>query len=308
MPGFDTDAVTEMRNGAARGDQLPPGPPPPPERRAGSLRYRDAVVAQPLGYRPLTLDLVVPEADGPVPLVVHIYGGGFATGSHKTNSLGAHLVDRLLPQGVAVAAVQYRHSRESPFPAQVHDVKAAVRWLRHHAEVLGLDPSRFGAWGSSSGGYLATMLAVTADHPDLDGRLGITGPSSAVQAAVSWSAPVDFARMPPPPAGSPFHALGVDPHDWFLGTRVAEAPPIAMAASTSTYVGAGAAPLQLAHGEQDSGIPIDQSEEIAAAYERAGATVQFERVPGAGHFFGDEDRKRLITLGLDFLQRHMPGR
>ncbi|GAA0900678.1 alpha/beta hydrolase [Pseudonocardia zijingensis] len=265
-------------------------------------------MAKPLGYRPLTLDLVVPKAAEPVPLVVHIYGGAFAVGSHKTNSLGAELVDRLLPQGIAVAAIQYRHSREASFPAQVHDVKAAVRWLRHHGEALGLDGSRFGAWGSSSGGYLATMLAVTADNPDLEGALGITDASSAVQAAVSWSAPVNIARMPPPPGESPFHALNIDPHDWFLGTRVAESPSIAMAASTSTYVSASSAPLHLAHGEQDTGIPIDQSEEITAAYDRAGATVVFERIPGAGHFFSDGDRDRLITLGLDFLLRHTNGR
>jgi acetyl esterase/lipase len=299
--------MTEIRNGATHTDQLAPLAPPRPERGDGVLRYRDAVVAQPLGYRPLTLDLVVPEAAGPVPVVVHIYGGAFAMGSHKTDNLGARVVERLLPQGIAVARVQYRHSREAPFPAQVHDVKAAVRWLRHHAGELGVDGARFGAWGSSSGGYLATMLAVTADHPDLDGALGITGTSSAVQAAISWSAPVNLARLPPPPAGSPFAALGVDPHDWFLGTRVAEAPRLAMAASTSTYAGADAAPLQLAHGEHDAGIPIDHSEEIAAAYERAGATVQFVRVE-EGHFFGDGDRERLITLGLEFLLRHMPGR
>jgi pimeloyl-ACP methyl ester carboxylesterase len=152
------------------------------------------------------------------------------------------------------------------------------------------------------------MLAVTADHPDLDGTLGITGPSSAVQAAVSWSAPSDFARLPPPPAGSPFHALGIDPHDWFLGTRVAEAARIATTASPSTYIGADAAPLQLAHGERDDGIPIDHGEEIAAAYERSGATVELVRVPGAGHLFGDTDRERLMTLGLDFLLRHLTGR
>lgn len=290
--------------GAGARDQLPPGPPPTGERHRGGTLYRDAVVAQPLGYRPLTLDLVVPDAVRPVPLVVHIYGGGFATGSHKGNALGAHLLRRLLPQGVAVAAVQYRHSREAPFPAQVHDVKAAVRWLRHHGADLGLDTSRFSAWGSSSGGYLATMLAVTPDHAALDGALGITGPSSAVQAAVSWSAPVRISRLPPPPAGSAFHAIGVDPHDWFLGAPVAGVPDLAEAASTSTYVGADAAPLHLAHGEQDSGIPIDQSEEMAAAYESAGATFELVRIPGAGHFFGDEDRERLITLGLDFLVRH----
>jgi len=262
-------------------------------------------VARPLGYRPLALDLVVPEAAEPVPLVVHIYGGAFATGSHKGNPLGARLLSRLLPEGVALAAVQYRHSREAPFPAQIHDVKAAVRWLRHHGDNLGLDTSRFAAWGSSSGGYLATMLAVTADHPDLDGALGITGPSSAVQAAVSWSAPVNIARLPPPPAESPFHAIGADPHDWLLGTRVADAPHLAKAASTSTYVSANAAPLLLVHGEQDAGIPIDQSEEMAAACKRAGVAVELVRVPGAGHFFGDEDRERLITLGLDFLLHHV---
>ncbi|MEN3268701.1 MAG: hypothetical protein V7646_5595 [Pseudonocardia sp.] len=180
-----------------------------------------------------------------------------------------------------------------------------MRWLRHHGDDLGLDTSRFGAWGSSSGGYLATTLAVTADHPELDGALGITGPSSAVHAAVSWSAPVNIARLPPPPAESAFHAIGVDPHDWLLGTRVADVPHLAKAASTSTYVSADAAPLLLVHGEQDSGIPIDQSEEMAAACARAGARVELVRVPGAGHVFGDEDRERLITLGLDFLLRHI---
>jgi acetyl esterase/lipase len=264
-------------------------------------------VAQPWGYRPLTLDLVVPKAAERVPLVVQIYGGGFALGSHKTSSLGAQLVDRLLPHGVAVAAIQYRHSREAAFPAQVHDVKAAVRWLRHHGETLGLDGRRFGAWGSSAGGYLATMLAVTADRPDLEGDLGITGPSSAVQAAVSWSAPVNFTRMPPPPTESPFHELDIDPHDWFLGASPATAPHIAIAASTSTYVAAGAAPLHLVHGEQDTGIPIDQSEELAAAYAEVGATVEFVGVPDAGHMFGAADRERLVSRGLDFLLRHFAG-
>jgi dipeptidyl aminopeptidase/acylaminoacyl peptidase len=80
-----------------------------------------------------------------------------------------------------------------------------------------------------------------------------------------------------------------------------------MAASTSTYVAASAAPLHLVHGEEDTGIPIDQSEEIAAAYDSVGATVEFVRVPGAGHFFSDGDRERLITLGLDFLLRQTDG-
>lgn len=149
------------------------------------------------------------------------------------------------------------------------------------------------------------MLAVTPQHPELDGALGIVGPTSAVRAAVSWSAPVDIARLPPPPIGSPFGPVGADPHDWLLVARVADAPQLAAAASTSTHVGADAAPLLLVHGEDDTGIPIEQSERMAAAYRAAGAIVELVRVPGAGHSFGDDDRERLITLGADFLLRHL---
>jgi len=104
--------------------QLPPGSPPAPEPwPAGGTVFRDALVACPIGYRPLTLDLVVPHANRPVPLVPHIYGGAFATSSNKHSRLGR----RLVPAGIAVATPQYRHSKEAVFPAQLHDVKAAVR-------------------------------------------------------------------------------------------------------------------------------------------------------------------------------------
>jgi len=238
-------------------------------------------------------------------VVVHIYGGAFATGSHKHGSPGDYLAPRLLDEGIAVAAIQYRHSREAPFPAQLHDVKAAVRWLRHYGAALGVDPNHIAAWGSSSGGHLAAMLAATGDsYPHLQGEVGLTGPSSAVAAAVSWNAPVNIARLPPPPPESPFHQLGQDPHDWLLGAPVDSVPNLAALASTSTYPTAASAPLLLAHGERDTAIPIEQSEELLGAYTAVGATAELVRVPGAGHFLDEADREQLATLGLRFVRHH----
>lgn len=104
--------------------------PPQAEQLPGMVLYREVVVDRPLGYRPLLLDLLTPPGQGPFPLLVHIYGGGFAGGSHKTDPLGGYLVERLVPEGFAVARVQYRHSKEAAFPAQIHDVKASVRRRR----------------------------------------------------------------------------------------------------------------------------------------------------------------------------------
>ena len=286
-------------------DQQPPGEPPLPEHHREVSYYRDAIVARPVGYRPLLLDLAVPECSEPVPLVIHIYGGAFALGSHKYNSLGHYLAERLLPAGFAVANVQYRHSKEGPFPTQLHDTKAAVRWLRHHSAALSLDPTRFAAWGSSAGGHLATMLAVTGDRPDLEGAVGLAGVASTIQAAISWNAPVNIARLPPPPEESPFHLLGEDPHDWLLGAPASTHPDLAAAASTSSYPTAEAAPLLLVHGEQDFSIPIDHSQEIAAAYAAAGAAAELITIPHAAHFFSDDDRAQMVTLGLDFLRRRL---
>ncbi len=288
-------------------DQLPPSAPPAASVTDLGRCYEDIVFAQPMGYRPLLMDLYVPIRDDATPVVVIIYGGGFAMGSHKTDQLGAELTQQLLADGFAVARPQYRHSREASFPAQVHDVKAAVRWLRHHAGLLRVDPGRIGAWGSSSGGYLATMLAVTGAVAKFEGTVGLVGPSSAIQAAVAWSAPVNIARLPPPPAESPFHRLGVDPHDWLLGDRAKDDPDSARDSATSSHVSASASPLMVVHGDGDAGIPIDQPEEIRSAYQRAGAVIDFTPIPGTGHFFDVATRRAQATAGITFLRNNLVG-
>lgn len=270
---------------------------PRADRTETRVSYRDALVAPLAGYRPLLLDLVVPIAATPVPVVVFLYGGAPAAGSHKHSRLGDQVTEWLVAAGFAVARAQYRHGREAPFPAQVHDVKAAVRWVRHHAGELGLDAGRVATWGHSAGGYLATMLAVTADDPDFDGELGLTGPSSAVGAAVAWSPPTDFTHIPPPPEGFALHSTGHEPHDWRPGAT----------ASPLLHVSAAAAPLLLAHGTDDVGIPIAHSEALVSAYWRAGADADLIRLHGAGHFYGERKLRQVTEDGIAFLRGRLAG-
>lgn len=291
---------------------LPQTAPPDPEPAAGRVLYRDAVVAPLLGYRPLLLDLAVPAGPPPPtgwPVVVFVHGGAFALGSPKHAPLGRYLAQRLPAAGFAVGLVHFRHSREAVYPAQLHDVKAAVRWLRHHHATLALDPDRFAAWGHAAGGHLAVMLAVTGGRPELEGDVGVLGPDSGVQAAVAWSPPSDFTRLPPPPPSSPFHATGEDPHAWLLGGAPAQHPALAAAASPLTHVSESAAPLLVVHGTADDVVPITQSETLVATYWQAGADAEFAWLEDVGHVYGLGTRERMTTRGLGFLREQLgaPG-
>ena len=134
--------------------------------------------AMPDGYRPLQLDLYVPaERSGPVPCVIWIHGGAWLFGTRQTTPdywPAGFLFQSAIDAGLAVASIDYRHSREAPFPAQLHDAKAAIRYLRRFAGELGLDPERFGVWGESAGGHLAALVALI-DDPAFEGSDGVVG-------------------------------------------------------------------------------------------------------------------------------------
>ncbi|HAA77855.1 TPA: lipase, partial [Candidatus Latescibacteria bacterium] len=118
-----------------------------------------------------------PDATKPMPLVVWVHGGAWRKGSKK-NPRAKGLLDKRY----AVASVQYRLSQEAIFPAQIHDCKAAIRWLRSNAAKYKVDPDRFGVWGVSAGGHLVALLGTSGDVEELEGDLGVTGVSSRVQA------------------------------------------------------------------------------------------------------------------------------
>jgi acetyl esterase/lipase len=285
----------------------------PPVETDRVLVYRDIVYAHEIGYRPLRLDLQVPVPAStgpsePVPVVLWFHGGGFLMGSRRRSELSGPPWDALLARGIAVAVVEYRFAFESPFPACVHDVKAAVRWLRKYGPDLGLRPDAIGAWGESAGGYLSLFLALDGQERAVEGTVGVTDASSAVAAAVSWYGPTDFRRMDAHAEGQesvhPHDAPG-SPESLLIGGALPEHPEAADAASPRSYVNsAGVAPVLLLHGTLDPYVPHRQSVELAEALRDRGADVTLNLVAGAGHMFAGVDHAPLIEQSVDFLADH----
>ena len=131
--------------------------------RAPVRRVQDLVYGKVLGYRPLELDLYLPQTEGSAPVIVHVHGGGWRRGSRREPLpvLGADFYDSLTAQGFAVAAIDYRLSGEARFPAPLEDVRTAIGWVRDHAASYGLNAGRVFGWGDSSGGHLALLAALT---------------------------------------------------------------------------------------------------------------------------------------------------
>src|SRR5215813_10908607 len=147
--------------------------------------------------RSLSLDALRPERDSgtALPVVLWLHGGGWYSGD-KRFVIHTHKLDFLVRSGFVVASVEYRLSDEASFPAQIHDVKAALRWLRARPEVLGIDPERVAIAGFSAGAHLAALAATTAGVPELEGESGSPGYSTRVRAAIAMAPPTDFTRNP----------------------------------------------------------------------------------------------------------------
>jgi acetyl esterase/lipase len=283
-------------------------PPTQPTLRDDGVRHFSGVTyAVAFGFRPLQLDLWVPDTATPPPLVIWVHGGGFMFGDRRDlpETLRPNQVfDALLDAGLAVATIDYRHALEAPFPAQLHDAKAAVRYLRAHAGGLGISTQRIGIAGESAGAHIAALVGLTADRPDLEGTHGVAGVSSAVDVVVDWYGPADLATMPrrqPPPAIAaklPPELL-VPPEDQLTrgleGAALADASPV-------THVTAGAPPFLLVHGTADWLVPYAQSEQLHAALTAAGVSSTLVPAEGAEHIFnGHDDIDSLVRLSVEYL-------
>ncbi len=272
-------ATRPPRSTATPGTRPPRATSTPP---GGAIVQRDLVYDTVAG-RELRLDLYRPPGTEGValPLVIWVHGGGWYAGSKdKTRAAG------LVPEGFAVASVEYRLSREALWPAQIEDVRAAVRWLRANAGDLGVDPERFAAWGSSAGGHLVAMLGTAGDQPSLDGTgRGEPGVSSAVQAVVDWFGPSDLLRIAEHalPCTTIDHNAPTSPESVILGCTIPECPDRAAHASPITYVSANDPPMLIMHGTQDCSVPPLQSQVLHDAMRDAGAASTLIFHEGAGH-------------------------
>jgi acetyl esterase/lipase len=283
---------------------------PPATRTVGGIRQQLGVPYAVIpGIRPLELDLYLPaDPATAVPVVVFLHGGGWRVGSRHSAGpafAGARPspFERLAERGIAVASVDYRLSGEARWPAQLHDAKAAVRWLRARADELGLDGGRVAAWGESAGGHLAALLGLTG--ADLDGDVGILGPPTAVSAVVAWYPPTDLPGLA--------KDLGADPHAadsreaQLVGAPLPDVPELATQASPATHVRPGAPPFLLLHGRNDHLVPCAQSERFHTLLRDAGIDVEFETYDGADHMWlGSPDAAaRALDRTIEFLDRHL---
>jgi|tagenome__1003787_1003787.scaffolds.fasta_scaffold20566719_2 acetyl esterase/lipase len=292
---------------------LPPpahaSPLPAPHAGAGGTRVLLGVPYAAIpGIRPLELDLYLPpDADGPVPVVVFLHGGGWRTGSRHLAGPAYRgwtptTFERVAQAGIAVASVDYRLSGEARFPAQLHDAKAAVRWLRARAGEIGIDPERIAAWGESAGGHLAALLGLVRDE-SLEGDVGITGTSSAVSAVAAWYAPSDLAAVPAD--------LGVDPRDattreaQLLGAPAVDVAGLAAQASPLFHVSPDAPPFLLLHGAADQLIPCVHSERLYHALVEAGVEAELDLYEGADHMWAGSAgaAEQALDRTIDVLRR-----
>ena len=256
---------------------------------------RDLVFGRASG-RDLKLDLYLPPGDAVKPLIIWIHGGAWWAGSKD----GPSPAQQLISSGYAVAQISYRLSQVAPWPAQMHDCKAAVRWLRAKAAKYHLDPQRFAARGSSAGGHLVAVLGTSGDVVELEGASNDVKESSRVQAVVDWFGPTDFLQMDK--AGSDMnHDAARSPESHLIGGPIQENKEAAAKANPITYIGKGALPpFLIMHGDRDRSVPFNQSELLRDALQAAHADVTFLPVKGAGHGFGGENN---IAPVREFLAR-----
>jgi acetyl esterase/lipase len=260
------------------------------------------------------LDIYLPDGgDGPFPVIVSIHGGAFM-GCDKADGQVMPMLEGL-KRGYAVVAVNYRLSGEAKFPAQIQDVKAAVRWIRAEAARYGFDPCRIAAWGGSAGGYLATMLGVTSGVKELE-DLGLDNAEqpSDVQCVVDWYGPTDFLKLDDwlsesglTPRPGMEHSAPHSPESVLLGEQITKIPDRVKAANPETYITPAVPPFFVQHGTGDSVIPVRCSLNLAArlAQVAGSSTVQLELIEGADHADPRFETADNVQKVLAFLDKHL---
>jgi acetyl esterase/lipase len=246
-----------------------------------------------------TLDVYWRPDGEPRALLLWIHGGGWMTGD-KANCDAARSA---LVDGYALASINYRLSDEATFPAQLHDCRAAVRWMRRNAAAYNVDADRIGAWGSSAGGHLAALLG-TASGSLREGDSSSDAVSDGVQAVCDWFGPTDFLRMNDEP-GAMDHDAADSPESRLVGGPIRECLDRVSAANPATYVTAASPPFLLVHGADDRLVLPSQSAMLHDALTEAGVTSELVVIAGADHGFGAEHIDAVMSSTRAFFRCHL---
>ncbi len=251
------------------------------------------------------LDIYIPEnrSSEKLPAIVYIHGGGFKGGSKDR---GFRKFEPYIKTGDYVGfAVDYRLSDEAKWPAQIHDCKAAVRWVKANAEEYGVDPERIGAFGGSAGGHLVAMLALTSVSGKFEGTIGdFPDVNASIKCAVDGYGPADFLAMNDR-IGSMDHDDPGSPESRLIGGAIQQNKEKARNASPVTWASKKCVPLMIYHGTEDDKVIIEQSEILYKTLkDKKVRDVYFIRVKGAGH---SVSHPVITKRMLAFFQKYLHG-
>jgi len=269
-----------------------------PRRDIEGITVEKDVTYSQVGEGKLHLDVIRPKekASGLRPVLVWIHGGGWRSGN---KAQGTSRLAPFIASGDYVGfSVQYRLSGEATWPAQIHDCKAAIRWIRAHAREYGGDPDRIGIWGSSAGGHLVSLLGTSGGVAELAGDGGTPDVSSRVSCVVDYCGPSDFLSF----------KMGERPNSpvaLLFGGLISEKKQEAAAASPVTHVSPDDPPFLIVHGTKDPVVPIEQAELLHARLEKAGVDSTFVRITGGGHGIGGAEVTERVR---SFFGKHLLGK
>ena len=254
------------------------------------------------------LDIYKPEkpAEMPLPLVVHIHGGGWQGGSKFPCPVAG-----MAAQGYVVASIEYRFSQKARFPAQIQDCQAAIRWLRANAKTYNIDPEHVGVVGGSAGGHLSALVA-TAGGKDAFPKIGGNDDQSdRVQCVIDIFGPTNFATVMEQ-AETDKNVRNIfkfntpsDPYSSLIGVALNEDKAKTAAVSPVTYVSEDNPPTLILHGTHDTLVPYAQSEELTAALKSKGVPVWLQTLPGSGHGGGGFGKPQITKLMQNFFDKYL---
>ena len=262
------------------------------------------------------LDIHLPKVGKePFPVIVCIYGSAWFSNNSKATTFSTGLGQQLLKEGFAVININHRSSSDAKFPAQIQDVKAAIRFVRANSAAFSLDSSFIGVTGWSSGGHLSALTGTTNSTKtekingldiDIEGNIGkFTQTSSRVNAIVDWFGPTDFLIMDS--CGSSFkHNEEKSPESSLIGGPIQQFKDKVALANPVSYVNRSNPPFLIFHGDKDGLVPHCQSQKLYAKLQQRGVRSELVIIPGGGHGPGvmiETYYDKMITFFKDELKR-----
>ena len=286
-------------------EQSPSSPVVPAQKEYFDKAYAGNSAAQ-------KLDIFLPSTgSAPYPVLIWIHGGGWR-GGDKSNFRNSGVLSLLKSRGYAVVVINYRLSSEALFPAQIMDVKAAIRWIKANAATYALHKDKIGVWGSSAGGHLAALAGTSGDVTELeDLSLGNTQFSSTVQAVVDWFGPTNLLTMDSMAIAqgcvSSNHNDVNSPESQLIGFQITTRPDLVAKVNPATYITNNDPPFFIEHGLTDCTVPFAQSQNL---YDRllpvlGSQKVKLKFLAATGHGGGFFDNRATITEANDFLDRYL---